>query len=333
MKKEQMFNQPATPSTGNTLEQAKNSAPENTRHPDYDLIAEKLLISRATTTEQFGSPNVAKAAEHLYASLYEPEEIDQLIMPNEKFPNRMAILKTPLTSSVTNKPSKEEFIAKVRHIMTHEVDFGQCLSLESRQAFLDIMRKSEQTVIWTNGDSKGIPEYNLPGSKEQLSKLAAAQFYNKARREIAHERGIDHKEVLSVVAIEGKMNFIQDIVKKFKDKGVERIFIIEDQMKNLIKAIDLIKKTRENMDIFPVWIRQGQFKNKIEPGKTLEEWTKDLHAINDISELLPVLEKNNIFDKKVGSIFDLDGPLHDDEIRKKIQTKAVIEALQEKGWI
>ncbi|NLC30790.1 MAG: hypothetical protein GX765_01930 [Candidatus Moranbacteria bacterium] len=323
MKSEQQINFP----TGISEKEGEH------RHPDYDLIAEKILISRATTTEQFGSPNVVRAAKHLYASLYRPEDIESLIDPNPKFPNRMQVLKTSLSKSIDRIPSEEEFVAGVRYAMTHKVDFGQCASPEARKTLQDVMGRSERTVIWTDGDAEGVPEHNLPGSKEQLSKLASAQFYNRMRRDIAKEKGIDHKEVLSIVAIEGKMKFIPDIVKKFRENGIERIVIVEDRVKNLSKAMDLMRQTDNDTDVFPVWIRRGQFSDKIEKGKTLDEWARELHAINDISELIPLLEENNVFDKKVGSIFDLDGPLHDDDLRKKIQTEVVIKYLQEKNWI
>ncbi len=308
---------------------------EQQKHPDYDLIAEKLLISRGTTIEQFKSPNVYRAAEHLYAALYDPDSIDNLITPSDKFPDRIAVLKKQLTNAPLEIPSKEEFIEKMRHAMVSEVEFGKCFSEEAQHQFRGVMGKSEHTVIWTDGDAEGVPGHDLPGSKEQLKKLAAAQFYNKARREIAQERDVKHTDVLSVVAIEGKMKFIPVIVEKFVEKGIKKIIIIEDRVKNLVQAIDLIKKTNSEMEIFSVWIRVGQWKNKIEEGRTLEEWSAEFHVIGEISQLGQVLNENNVFKEgvKVGSIFDLDGPLHDDDIRKKLQTEAVIKVLMEKGWI
>lgn len=305
------------------------------KHPDFDLIAEKLLISRATTTEQFKSPNVYRAAENLYAALYDPMAVDELIVPNEKYPNRMQTLKKSLSAIPAVIPTKEEFIAKVRYAMVNEADFGKCLNADARVQFRQVMEKSEHTVIWTDGDAEGVPEHGLPGSKEQLKKLAAAQFYNKVRREIAQERDVKHTDVLSIVAIEGKMKFIPAIVERFIEREIQRIIIVEDRVKNLIQALELIKKTSPGMEVFPVWIREGIWKNKIEEGKSLDEWAEELHAITEISQLMTLLEKNNVFDGnvKVGSIFDLDGPLHNDDVRKKLQTEAVVKALEKNGWI
>ena len=308
---------------------------EKEKHSDYDLIAEKLIISRATTTEQFGSPNVYRAAQHLYAALYHPENIDNLIAPNEKYPNRMQILKQELSLVPKVVPSEDEFVAKVRHAMVSEVNFGECMSEEARKQLREVMEKSEQTFIWTDGDGEGVPEYNLPGSKEQLKKLATAQLYNKVRREIAKERDVKPADVLSVIAIEGKMKFISMIVEEFEKKGVTKMVIVEDRVKNLVKALELIKKTSQNMEVFPVWIQVGQYKNKIEEGKTLEEWERDFHAITDVSQLMQTLENGRVFeeDVRVGSVFDLDGPLHDDDKRIQLQTKAVIKKLEDNGWI
>ncbi len=312
-----------------------NSQEEEKRHPDYDLIASKFLISKAVTTEKYRSPNVYQSAVNLYAALYKPEEIDQLVNPNEKYPDRIPTLKQQLSVKPVTVPSREEFIEKVRHATVSEVEFGECLSAEARKQLRWVMNKSEHTVIWTDGDGEGVPEYKLPGSKEQLKKLAAAQFYNNIRREIAQKKELLHADVLSIVAIEGKMKFIPKVVERFLEKEIKRIIIIEDRVKNLVDVIELIKQTAPEMKIFPVWVRVGQWKNKIEAGMNLENCIKELHAISNISQLTTILEENNIFKEgvRVGSIFDLDGPLHDDDIRKKLQAEAVIKALIEKGWI
>jgi hypothetical protein len=297
----------------------------------YDLFSEKLLISRATTTEQFGSPNVYKAAEHLYAALYSPDKIDSLIIPNEKFPDRITVLKKAFAIPSQQIPSKEEFILKVRHAMVSEVNFGECVSAEARQAIFDVMSISEQTVIWTDGDAAGVPEHNLPGTREQLHKIAAAKVFNQMRQDIAAERGNDRRDVLSVVAVEGKMKFIPAIVHNFREKGINKIIIADDRAKNLLAALELIRQT-DDMDTFPVWIRQGMYKNKLE-GRTEEE-LQSLHPINSIGDLRRLLEENKVFENsKVGSIFDFDGVLSDDDKRKELQTKAVYDALKEKGWL
>lgn len=309
------------------------NAKEHPKHPDHDLIAEKILICRAATAEQFGSTNIHQAAENLYASLYHPENIDSLIKSNEKYPDRMDSLKKTLSSKPEKIPTKEEFIAAVRHAMIKDVDFSQCFSEEAKKQLYDVMEKSETTTIWTDGDVFGVPEYQLPGSYEQLLKIGIAKFFNQMRREIAKKRGIDHKDVLSVLATEGKMKFIPDLIEKFRERGIEKVIIIEDRIKNLSQAIDLINQWGFGMEIFPVWVNQGQFKNEL--GGSDEEMLKSICIISNISELTSALETRMVFskEKKVGTIFDMDGVLSDDAVRKEVQTDAVINALLEKRWI
>lgn len=320
----------------NNIETAGKSqeVPEE-NNPDYDLIAKKLLICRGVTTEQHGSPNVYRAAEILYASLYAPQELDTLVKPSDKFPDRLDILKKQIVALREQIPEKKQFIERVRHAMTNEVDFGKCLSEEAKDQFAKAMAKSEFTVIWTDGDMAGIPEKKFPGSKEQLKKIASAGFYNQERRKIAETKGIDHKDVMSVMAAEGKMKLIPMIVEEFVKKGITRIIIIEDRVKNITEAQKLIKESNSDMEVFPVWIRAGQYKNKIEPDKSLEQWEKEFHSIENISELEKVLSDNKVFENgvKVGSVFDLDGPLQNDDKRKEVQTQAVIEAIKNEGWI
>lgn len=46
--------------------------------PDDDLIAEKIIISRAAATERLGSANLHLTAENLYTSLYEPNKTKRI---------------------------------------------------------------------------------------------------------------------------------------------------------------------------------------------------------------------------------------------------------------
>ncbi|MFA7308227.1 MAG: hypothetical protein WC026_16330 [Hyphomicrobium sp.] len=309
------------------------SAKEYPRHPDHNLVAEKILICRAATAERFGSTNVYQAAENLYAALYQPETIDSLIKPNEKYPDRLDSLKKTLSSKSEKIPTKEEFIATVRHAMIKDVDFSKCFPEEAKKQLYAVMEKSETTIIWTDGDVFGVLEYQLPGSYEQILKIGMAKFFNKMRREIAKKREVDHKDVLSILATEGKMKFIPGLIEKFRERGIEKIIIIEDRMKNLSQAIGLMNQGGLGMEIFPVLVNQGQFKNEL--GGSDEEMLKSICIISNISELTSALETKGVFskEKKVGTIFDMDGVLSDDDVRKKIQTDAVINALQEKSWI
>lgn len=306
------------------------------KHADYELIRNKINVCRGAATEKLGCPNVYQTAAYLYTALYHPDQGDQVIIPNSKFPDRLSIFQKSLSVGSLQIPSEEEFIKKMRHAMTQGVDFSECISENVQDQLRQVMERSEHTVIWTDGDGIGVPNQKLPGSKEQIKKLASAQIFNKFRRGIAQEKGIDHKEVLSVVAQEGKMKFIPEIIKGFLEKGISKTVIIEDRMKSLVVAMDMIKKEYPQMEVFPVWIRiDDREKNKFNSGKTLEEWTGELNAIDDIAKLVQLLQDHNVFEDnvKVGSIFDFDGPLNDDYKRKELQKEVIINTLQKNNWI
>ena len=302
--------------------------------PGRELITEKIIISRAIATERLGSANVHLSAENLYTSLYEPEKAEGLADSNPKYPDRLDILGAPLRSQPKKIPSREEFVAVVKHALTREIDFGQCFSNVAREQFRNVVGKSESTVLWTDGDDSGVPEHGLPGSHEQIRKIAYAQFFNRIRREVAQDRGrVNPHDVLSVIAMEGKIKFIPDLIENFKRKGIETVVIVEDRQKNLVSAADTIHRTSD-IETFLVLI-----KNDGRPGgdsKNVDTAIPDtIHVMEDISGLSLLLEMNGVFSegKKVGAIFDMDGVLSDDDIRKRLQTKAVIDALRRNDWI
>ncbi|EKD33326.1 MAG: hypothetical protein ACD_76C00045G0012 [uncultured bacterium] len=308
---------------------------EGTRHKDYDLIFRKFLISRYATGEKLGSQNLYLAGKNLYASLYHPENIDSLIDLSEKFPDRIDIMKSPLSSKPETIPTEDEFVKEFRKILTRGIDYDKCISEAAREQLSRVAQLSEQTVIWTEGDSAGVPEKGLPGSREQLYKIAGTRIYD-IRKDIAKDRNAKRSDVILIVAEEGKMRFITDVVKSFHEKQISTIIIIEDRLQNIIQAIEMIKKQfGESVDVFPVWVRQSEFKDKTEDGKSLEECLFDYNAIDSISELMMVLDKNNLFssEHKVGSIFDLDGVLLDDEKRRELQISALVAEFQKNGWI
>ena len=316
---------------------APTSAESNeNKRSDDELLMNKLRICRGVVTEKLGTPNVYETAKYLYFSLYNPNQAEQLIPANEKFPDDLDNFKKTLSTLPLEKPTQEEFIEKIRYAMTNGVDFSECISEEAKNQLRQVMEKSEHTVIWTDGDGIGVPAEKIPGSKEQLKKLASAQFINIFRKELAQEKGLNHKDILSVIAQEGKIDLIPVIMEKFSEKGINRIIIVEDRMQNLVDAMKIIRKQYPQIEVFPVWTRLDEReKNKLNPEKTLEEWSEELHAIDNISKLMQILQENAIFEDKVkvGSIFDFDGPLNDDYKRKELQAEIVIKTLRENNWV
>jgi hypothetical protein len=306
-------------------------------HPDRNTVVDKLQVARASTTEELGSPNVYEAARRLWRLLYDREGAARIVGEEglEKYPDRRDIVSRRLELMPKSIPSEEEFAQAVRYVMTNKVDFGACLSPEAREQFEWVLRRTYTSLIWTDGDEQGVPERGLPGSREQLKKLAAARFYNRLRRDIATERGVDRGEALSVAAIEGKMDLIPEIAARLVERGVQRVVIVEDRLKNLIWAEDSIRLQAPSLEVFPVWVRVGIYRDEFDKEMGPDESVRWSHAIDDIGQLSQMLEEYAVLEEgiKVAAIFDLDGPLHDDEMRKKLQTQAVMRELLERGWI
>jgi hypothetical protein len=291
---------------------------------DYELIKKKYLISRFATGERLGAQNIYQAAINLYAALYDQDGVDELIDKSEKFPERIDIMKTAVGGSPKRIPDKEEFIAEIRRVLTRGVNYEEAVSEESKKQLFDIMRKCVHTVIWTDGDTLGVPEKGLPGSREQLYKMGSTKFYNKMRQEIAKEKNQERGEVMSVISVEGKMKRVLDIVEKFLKMGIENVIIIEDRIKNIEDARQIILEN-STLNVLSVLVQKDNSISEIED--------QDVHVINKFSEAGKILEDSIDFVKKVGAIIDLDGVISDDEVRRDLQADALIKSFQEKGWI
>lgn len=327
------------------LDNSNNSKSPETPRDDLEsaklaLLKEKMIICRADTTEKLGAVNIYETAKKLYYALYFPDKIEEFVATNDKYPDRISYLKQSLSDSEKGVPSEEEFIEKIRHAMTNKVAYEKTFSKEAREVFEKVLSSSEHTFIWTKGDANGHPDKNIPGSKEQLKKMGSAKFYNQSRKEIAQKRGVHHSEVLSIVATEDKMSRVPQIIDKFKEKNINIIIIIEDTKKNLIGAVNIIKDNYPEVKIFPVWMDLSQKSEEPEDSdgvRTIrdEKMGGNIYVIRNINQLNSIFEKNNLFDgnNKVGSIFDLDGPLHNDELRKDLQTRAIYDELIKNEWI
>lgn len=304
-------------------------------HPDYDRIAKKLSAVRRSTTEKHGSPNVYLAAKLLYVSLYDQQEAVKIIPMPEQFPDREEIIRSKLSNVPSHVPTEEEFVSKIRDAMVRETDFSKGLTEETRDQFHRLLTSCEHTVIWTDGDGVGFPDKNLPGSKEQLRKIAANPF-NAMRGEIAKERGVDRGEVMSIVAQEGKMDFIPKMIAYFESRGIKTVILIEDRKKNIEQFLGIVAERDTDIDIVPILVHKGRHGANIKQDvEAFERARGELNGIDDMSELMAKLSELRTFSegKKVGAVVDMDGVLLDDDIRIKNQTDAVVKTLIANGWI
>lgn len=72
-----------------------------------------------------------------------PIKRKELADPNSKYPDRLAVFGAPLSSPLKEIPSREEFIAVVKHALTREIDFDQCFS--------DV---AKGTILWGCGQER-----------------------------------------------------------------------------------------------------------------------------------------------------------------------------------
>lgn len=300
-------------------------------------VAEKFNACRGVVAEQYGVINVYKVAEYFYFTLYHPEEFEGIEVPeNPKFPNRSANLKKPTSISAEEFPNKDEFIKKIRHAMTQETAFDEALFPGALEE-LEKMMEMGPVNIWTKGDNAGltIDEEKLPGSAEQLKKTAKAGL-NELRKKIASKTGKTKQEILRVTAAENKKEIIPEMLKQFSEKGISRVIVLEDNLKNLVAFVDEAGK-HEDIKVTPIWVRQGARKNKFpkEPAKSEEEWEREYNAIDSITETVQKIKELGISNENelLGFIVDYDDVLSDDRKKQAKQAAAVLQALESKGWI
>ena len=79
-------------------------------HSDHALIKNKINICRGAVTEKLGSPNVYETTKYLYASLYHPEQGDQMVSPSNRFPDRITTFRKALSILPSEIPTEKEFI-------------------------------------------------------------------------------------------------------------------------------------------------------------------------------------------------------------------------------
>jgi len=310
---------------------------EEDRQVKLTAVAEKFNACRGIVAEQYGVTNVYKVAEYLYFTLYHPEELEKIELPeNPKFPNRNTNLRTSTLISANKIPDKDEFIKKIRHVMTQETAFDEALFPGAMEE-LEKMMEMGPVNIWTKGDSTGLTadEENLPGSSEQLKKTAKAGL-NELRRKIANKTGKNKQEILRITAAENKKAIIPDVLEQFSEKGISRVIVLEDNLKNLVAFMNEASK-RKDIEVTPIWVRQGARKNKFpkEPTNSEEEWKREYNAIDSITEAVQKIKELGISNETelLGFIVDYDDVLSDDRKKQAKQAAAVLHALESKDWI
>lgn len=322
----------------NNLSESKNSVE---KHPDSEAILKKFWICNFVTQEMFGSQNTYRALEMTWTVLYDMENIDRLeISTSPVFPTRMEDLNKPVNLRNIKVPNKEDFVNKLRRILTREIDYDQAVTPEVKEQLYQLIKRGP-VRIWTEGDTKGIKneEYNFPGSHGQIFKISRAGFNNLRKRYALEnsnkESKIDYHDALSVLATEGKINAVTKIVEEFLDKKINNIVLVEDRLKNIEKATEkiekwLILKGITDVNLSTVLIS----KKEIENTKPVTIGEGKFYKIKEFTQLEKIIKQDESLNINfIGSIIDYDGVLSNDKIRQKVVGEKLIEFLSEKHWI
>lgn len=318
---------------------------ENNRKPEQEkllgnqtpLAAEKLWAAwreaRKFTGQIIDSQpvNLAKTGELFYKSLFDPDSID-----GDTDNQDSVTLKTPLPKRLTDVPGQNEFVRKFRHVMTNEVPFEKTFFPGAYEAVIEMLNIGP-VRIWTTGDVFGIPELNLPGSYEQLKRLARGRW-----SKLRNKTGLN----LDFIASEDKMKQLEKLARDFAIQNVKHIIIVDDKVGNLLSAKKRIQELIPNLhDVILVWDRESELAgyhadkdSKLPsdfqgtPQEAISQF--DLIAVNSITEIVPRVRQKVIHPQgQIAWVIDHDDVISQDNKRVQLQEENVIKWLNPQNWV
>ncbi len=295
-------------------------------------------MCRFANPKEFTHTNTYQFAKNLYEVLFRPETSGNVYdrigeRMRKQFPDGRIFSDHPSGFSVMSAPAEEEFIQEIRMAVTKDADYASCMYDGAPEVLRFLLERGTKTVIFTNGDHVGIPDLDLPGTRQQLYKVAHMKIPNTERRRVAQERNLEHGDVLSIVASENKMEMLPGILKDFYKRGISVVVYVDDRLGNLVEAGHIFDWETFAMRYYPVWLRQGSHTDKIPSGLgPSEELSSRYHIVEDLRSLPGVFDENEKRES-IGIIVDLDGVLLDDRKTERVVDAAIEKRLTKKGWI
>ncbi len=159
----------------------------------------------------------------------------------------------------------------------------------------DLMNRGDQVTVWTQGHPLN-QLYKIAGSGISSARRA---FSNTDRRRF------------SVTAQMDKVTDIDQTVNRMRDKGVEKVVVVDDKAGNIkdvkarLRELKAEGKIPSDLDISVIWARYGVYKDKAPSGMTLEDFLQDTQTIGSISDIRDLKTPKG----KTGWLLDFDNTL------------------------
>lgn len=309
------------------------------------LWAARFVASLLVAEGNEGSPvvNLARTGGLFYEALFQPDQLRQELY-SQIDPYDLAVLsQNHLPIKAPKMPDKDQFVREFRNVMTG-VPFEEATfpgAVETVQNLLEF----GPARIWTVGDVRGIPTLGLPGSGEQLFKLARLGLNSLRRRSQRQDIFLEGRRAryFDVTASENKIPQLETIVADFEAHGVNTIVVIDDKVVNLRRAETTIRALNPDIPIMLVWDRESeQFGPpvdrvpKLPPNLSSEEAISqyNLIVVDSLKQVLPQIETKIRSNSctPTGSIVDLDDVVINDVRKAECQGTAVLRWLRSREW-
>jgi hypothetical protein len=272
--------------------------------------------------------NIAKTGDILYDALFPPQSWDLDICVSAY--DDVTLLQRALPEKARNIPDRALFVRTFRHVMTNRVAFAEAYFTGAVEAVRRMLDRGP-VWIWTSGDVYGVPSLKLPGSYEQLKRVARGGL-SSLRKMHPH---------LSVAAHEDKMCLLRDITQRAAAQGIGTLVVIDDRVDNLVGAQKLITKSDDSVQrVVLLWARGYEAISREGPRlpKDFRGTAEDaiahygLMEIRDLTETVPRVQRVLGAQRKIAWIVDHDDVISCDRRRVQLQEDKVIEWLTSEYW-
>lgn len=192
-----------------------------------------------------------------------------------------------------------------------------------REMLREFMQAGDSVTIWTEGETRGFPEFDVPGYQGQRRKIVKSdirrQAFDKATLSPAE------KERFRVKSIERrKMMLLPEILADYEKRRIRHVIVAEDKSDRLLEARGVITRLQAEGAFTGtaeyVWMNQGRMKNVIPPhyGGTLDDLKAEILTVESLEQLHHLVRqlRAGYGGAPCGHILDWDHTLANETARK-----------------